>query len=243
MKSDKIRIYEESQQIVRKSNDLIRKTRYNLTATEMKIVIYLISKIVATDTEIRKVNINIKDFCALINVQTNGREYEAIKQAVRSLRNKSYWLTMPNGDELLFSWIDFSYIQKNNGNIEITLSKSLEPFLLQLRGNYTAYPFREILSLSGKHSIRLYEYLRSFMFKGYVRVSITELKKILNIETKYKDWRDLKKTVIDPSIREIRNKTFVDVSYEVIKKGRKIEELEFRVNQAMGYQTSWLDEE
>ena len=44
MKDDKIRIYEESQQIVRKSNDLIRKTRYNLTATEMKIVIYLISK-------------------------------------------------------------------------------------------------------------------------------------------------------------------------------------------------------
>ena len=117
MKDDKIRIYEESQQIVRKSNDLIRKTRYNLTATEMKIVIYLISKIVATDKEIRKVNINIKDFCALINVQTNGREYEAIKQSVRTLRDKSYWLTMPNGDELLFSWIDFSYIQKKNGNL------------------------------------------------------------------------------------------------------------------------------
>lgn len=243
MKDDKIRIYEESQQIVRKSNDLIRKTRYNLTATEMKIVIYLISKIVATDTEIRKVNINIKDFCALINVQTNGREYEAIKQSVRNLRDKSYWLTMPNGDELLFSWIDFSYIQKKNGNIEITLSKSLEPFLLQLRGNYTSYPFREILSLSGKHSIRLYEYLRSFLFKGYVRISITELKKILNIETKYKDWRDLKKTVIDPSLREIRKKTFLDVNYDVIKKGKKIEEIEFSVNEAMGYQTSWLDED
>ena len=242
MKDDKIRIYEESQQIVRKSNDLIRKTRYNLTATEMKIVIYLISKLVATDKEIRKVNINIKDFCALINVQTNGREYEAIKQSVRTLRDKSYWLTMPNGDELLFSWIDFSYIQKRNGNIEITLSKSLEPFLLQLRGNYTAYPFREILSLSGKHSIRLYEYLRSFLYKGYARVSIQELKKILNIENKYKDWRDLKKTVIDPSIHEIRMKTFLDVSYEVIKNGRKIEELEFSINEAMGYQTSWLDE-
>ncbi len=243
MKDDKIRIYEESQQIVRKSNDLIRKTRYNLTATEMKIVIYLISKIVATDTEIRKVNINIKDFCALINVQTNGREYEAIKQSVRTLRDKSYWLTMPDGDELLFSWIDFSYIQKKNGNIEITLSKSLEPFLLQLRGNYTSYPFREILSLSGKHSIRLYEYLRSFLYKGYVRISITELKKILNIETKYKDWRDLKKTVIDPSLREIRKKTFLDVNYDVIKKGKKIEEIEFSVNEAMGYQTSWLDED
>jgi plasmid replication initiation protein len=81
------------------------------------------------------------------------------------------------------------------------------------------------------------------LYKGEVIITISELKKLLGIENKYSDWRDLRKAVIEPSIAEINDKTFLHLEYEPIKQGKKIIELRIKVNEAVGYQTSWLDEE
>ena len=63
MDKEKIRLYEESQQLVVKDNLFLRQSRAQLSVVELKIIIYLISKIKADDTDITKVHINIKDFC------------------------------------------------------------------------------------------------------------------------------------------------------------------------------------
>ena len=243
MDDEKIRLYEESQQLIVKSNDLILKTHYNLTLIEMKLVSYLISKIVAEDKEIKTVQISIKDFCKLTNIEPKGRNYEQIRNSIKSLRNKSWWISLDENNEtqLLYSWLDYAIIQKNTGIIEICLSKSLTPFLIQLRSRYTKYRLAEILKLKSKASIRLFEICQSQLYRSEFIIEIDLLKKLLDISGKYEDYRDLRKRILEPSVREINDLTCLNIEYEPIKNGKKIVKLRFKVNEAMGYQLSLLD--
>lgn len=243
MDKEKIRIHEESQQLVVKSNSLIRNTRYDLSVIQQKVIIYLISKIIAEDTDLTEVVISVKDFCLLTGIEAKGNNYKQIKDSIRALKKKDWWIELDNDTEMLYSWLDYAIIKKNSGEIKIALSQSLKPFLISLRSQFTKYRLIEILHLNSRHSIRLFEYAQSFLYKGEVIITISELKKLLGIENKYSDWRDLRKAVIEPSISEINEKTFLHLEYEPIKQGKKIIELRIKVNEAVGYQTSWLDEE
>ena len=242
MNSEDIRIYEESQQLIVKSNDLILKTHYNLTLTEMKLVSYLISKIVAEDTDMKTVNISIKDFCKLVNIEPKGSNYDQIRNSIKSLKTKSWWIMLDDNTELLYSWLDFCVIKKNTGNIELALSQSLTPFLTSLKSRYTKYRLSEILKFKNRSSIRLYEIAASQLYKGVFIIEIDQFKKLLDIKDKYNDYRDLRKRIIEPSIKEINEVSCLHVEYEPIKQGKKVTHLRFKVNEAMGYQLSLLDE-
>ena len=241
MDNEKIRLYEESQQLIVKSNDLILKTHYNLTLTEMKLVSYLISKIVAEDTDMNTVNISIKNFCKLINIEPKGNNYDQVRNSIKSLKTKSWWIMLDDNTELLYSWLDYAIIKKNTGNIELCLSKSLTPFLTQLKSRYTKYRLAEILKLKSRASIRMYEILASQLYKGIFVIEIDQFKKLLDISNKYNDYRDLRKRILEPSVKEINELTCLHVEYEPIKEGKKIVKLRFKVNEAMGYQLSLLD--
>lgn len=149
---------------------------------------------------------------------------------------------LDDNTELLYSWLDYAIIKKNTGNIELCLSKSLTPFLVQLRSRYTKYSLSEILKLNSKAAIRLFEICQSQLYKGFFVIDIDQFKKLLDITDKYNDYRDLRKRIIEPSIKEINSLTCITVSYEPIKSGKKITKLRFEVNETMGYQLSLLDE-
>ena len=242
MDKEKIRIHEEGQQLVVKSNTLIRQTRYDLSVIQQKIIIYLISKIVAEDNELNEVVMSVKDFCLLTGIEPKGNNYKQIKDSIRALKKKDWWIDIDENTEMLYSWLDYAIIAKNSGTIKIALSQSLKPFLIQLRTQFTKYRLIEILHLNSRHSIRLFELLQSYLYKGEYITSINDLKILLGIETKYKDWRDLRKAVIDPSIKEINDNTYLHIEYEPIKNGKRIEEIRFSVNEAVGFQISLFDE-
>lgn len=234
-KEKQIKINEERKELVVKSNDLITKTRYNLSVVEQKIVIYLISKIVAEDKDLKTVKFNIVDYCELTGIRKGGRGYQLVKDSIRSLRNKSWWIPTENS-EILFSWIDSAEIRKKSGEIEITLSESLKPFLLQLKGNFTKYELINILVLHSKYSIMLYEWFKSCLWLGKLEIDIESFRDKLSLNDKYKEYRDLKKYVINPSINEITKYTDLNIEYIPIKYGRKIDRLSFRISEKEGYQ-------
>ena len=73
-------IREARNELVVKHNDLLRKSRYTLSANEQKIIIYLVSKINADDKELKEIEINILDFCKVIGIEINGDAYNRVKE-------------------------------------------------------------------------------------------------------------------------------------------------------------------
>lgn len=212
---------------VRKSNDLIQHSRFDLSLNQQKIVLYLISQISPYDKEFKTYQFSIPEFCRVCGIEASGNNYTELKKHLRAVSDKSAWIDSPTNpnQEILFRWIDTANLTKDSGILEIRLSEALKPFLLQLRENYTQYDLIFTLSFKCKYSIRLYELIKSIHFderKPYIKIySLDEIKVLLGAE-KYQRYQHLKEKVLNPSINEINKNTDKNISFIPLKQGKKV---------------------
>lgn len=212
-----------------KHNDLIRKSRFSLSAQEQKIVLYIISKIKPTDTELSEQEFSIMDFCKACGIDhDNGQNYRDIKSTIKGLRDKSIWITLEDGTETTVSWVNKVFINKQSGIIRVKLDDDMKPYLLQLKGTFTQYELLYTLAMKSQYSIKLYELLKSYEFKHSKEFDIDELKKLLIAEN-YDRFPDFKRKVLDIAMREIESFSDLVVSYEIKKEGRRYASLVFSI--------------
>jgi hypothetical protein len=92
-----------------------------------------------------------------------------------------------------------------------------------------------MLKLSGKYAVTLYEILEGFANRrdGQCRVTIEELRVWLKVpEGSYKTWKDLRKWVIDPAIKQINDDPIgagFSIEYTPVRKGRSYHEIVFQL--------------
>ena len=173
--------------LVVKSNALIQKTRYNLSTQEQKIILYLISRIQPTDTELQYYTFDIKDLCRICGIECIGQNYQNFKESIQSLRDKSFWVETET-KLLLLSWLQEVEINKQETQVRLRLDDRLKPYLLSIGDNFTKYQLENTLLLKSKYSIRLYEFFVSRAFRGYFEIGLGELKETLEI-TGYDDYK------------------------------------------------------
>lgn len=231
------KLHKERDALVVKSNILLKDVRYKLTATEQKIIIYLISKILKDDKDFKHIRMGIRDYCNLANIKHGGQTYKQVKESIETLSDKSWWIKHERGQRL-FRWIDTADLE-HEGYVDIVLSESLRPYLLELRESFTKYELINVLVLKSKHSIRLYELFRSNLFLHVWTVSLEELKDILELTDKYSEYKDLRRYVIDPSLKEINKFTDINVTYETVKHNRVVTDLIFNIEEKSGWQMTW----
>ena len=235
----KIQINKDRNNLVIQSNKLIRDVRtlrYGLSNQEQRIVVYIISKLCVDDKdELKKVKFNISHYLDVCGIQKSGREYERVKQSIKSLRDKSYWIKDDNGDELLFAWIDTAKINKNK-TVELVISEALRPYLKNLSKSFTAYQLINALCLRQKYSLRLYELCKSYLWLGKWETSVDNFREIMLIGNKYELFKEMKRNVIDNSIAEINKYTDINIKYETIRKGRYIDSIIFYISEKKGVQ-------
>lgn len=233
---DKKDILDVRNSLIVQENTLLRKTRFSLSTVEMKILIFAISKIKAEDTELNTIEIELKEFFEVVGIEPIGSAYNYTKSIIKKLSDKSYWLKTDKDTEVLFRWISEAEIKKRDGTIKLKLGKQLEPFLVELRKNFTSYNLINILPLRSSYSIRLYQLFKSYCWLSYWEVSIEELKDILDVKNKYSNYRDFKNKIIYKSIEQINELTDLDIEIEEIKTGRQITHLYFKIYEKQGAQ-------
>lgn len=221
--------------LVVKDNRIIRNVRYSLSAQEQKLIIYAISKVVAEDKELKKITFKLNDYFNIVGSTNSGKDYQRVKATIRELRNKSWWIK--DGDkEVLFAWLDTARVNPKTREIELTLSESLKPYLIDLRQNFTKYELINVLCLRSKYSIRLYEIYKSYLWLSRWEVSLDEFREIIDVKDRYLDFTEFKRNVINPSIKEINKYTDLTISMETLKSGRNIDKLIFNIVEKKGTQ-------
>ena len=220
---DKKRNYE-----IVKHNDLIQKSKYDLSTQEQKIILYLISKIKPGDEDFGFQEFEIKEFCKVCGIDDdNGGNYAALKKAVIDLSNKGFWVKV-NTEYVSMRWIEKTRINTRSGIIKIKLDNDMKPYLLELKKHFTSYNLFYILAMKGKYSIRLYELLKSYEALGGCTFEIERLKTSLGA-SKYNAIADFRVWVVDAAIREINAFSDVSVTYELVKQGRKYHSIDFSI--------------
>ena len=212
-----------------KSNDLIQRSRYQLSTQEQKIILYLISKIKPDDDDFKLYDFQIKDFCEVCGIdETNGQNYANLKITIKNLADKSVWVTLNDGRETVVRWIERPYIDKKCGKIQIKLDDLMKPYLLELQKQFTKYNLYFILAMKSKYSLRIYEILKSYENMGCCEYDIEQLKKMIFAE-QYTQISDFRKKVINIAVQEINDFGDVSVKYNFIKQGRAFNKIQFLI--------------
>lgn len=222
---------------VAQSNDLIQNARYSiernagdsLTSLEQKFFLYVVSKIKPDDKAVDKIVISIAEFCRVIGQDpTEGDNYKRVKKAITKLKMRSLWLyDRKNETDTTVDYIQKAIMKRGSGTVEIILDKDLKPFLMNLSRNFTMFSLRNVLAMKSKYSISLYQILKSHYFKGPIyETTIEDLKENLDAAS-YTDFRNLKRVVLTPAIKEINDYSDLKVSIEYIKTGRTYTKLKF----------------
>lgn len=217
---------------VRKSNELIQKSRFKLSLQQQRVMLYLISKIGYNDDEFKEYEFNIPEFCRVCGIPI-GSNYVDLKAAIKDISDKSMWAYISEDTETLLRWIEKPYINRDCGTIRIRLDRDMKPFLLELKSHYTSYELIYTLMFSSKYAIRLYEVCRSHLYdkrKTFKYVyGLDELRQLLDCEN-YTDFRDFRRRVLDVAINDINENSDMNVSYNKKTQGRKVIGLEFVIS-------------
>lgn len=219
--------------IVSQDNSLIGARHSNTTETEAKLIAVMISTVEKNDDKFEKQRISVADFCELMGIKKP--EYRHIKSAVEKLIGKSVAVEQiqENGRSKWIGRTWFSEIIYTDGEgvIEYTFSPSMEPYLLDLK-EFTRYHLSNILSLKSSYSIRLYELSKQHQNKKIKTFSLEleELRKKIGATQKsYDAFGSFKQKILTPALQEIKNTTDIVVTYEEIKRGRKVVAIKFLI--------------
>lgn len=256
--NEKKEILKAREYIVKKSNQMVQKSRYNFSVQEQKTIAYICSKIKQTNYTDKSLSpfqleyeFSISDYCKVCGIQSDGgRQYEEMKSTLKGLSDKSMWLQQENGSEVLVRWLAKAITDKGDGKVIIKIDEDLAPYLFDLKSRFLSYGLKNILNMKSQYSIRLYELLKSyhdlkigqtdhrdpFEKKKNPKMitwilDLDELKRLLMVENQksYNNFAEFKRRVLEPAEKEINELTDINISYEPIHKGKKVVKIQFSI--------------
>ena len=225
-------------QFVAKSNELITRSIYSFNAEELQIVDYATSKIGPNDTADTWYNFTVTDYCRANGITMDGgRVYNMLKDTMKRLRDKSWYIKTDKGKYTTISWFNKVTVNEDSGLIEYRFDEDVHPYLFYLTKNYSTYRVGEVLCFKSKYSIALYQELLSCIYKyglnekieKVVMITVEQLKEKLDAKN-YGRYQDFKRRVLQTAIEEINlYSEQMKVAYEETKIGRKVTAISFLI--------------
>jgi plasmid replication initiation protein len=222
---EKSTLSDNRQQLVVKSNDLIQRTRYDLSLQEQKIVLYVISKIKPTDEELKEYSFTMRELCEMCGIEAIGQNFENMWQSIIALNDKTIEFE-DNRYRANPRWIEMPIMDKQTREIRIRFHPLLRPYLIALHENFTQYELSSILVMRSRYSVRMYELLKSYAYLNEITFGLEELKEKLQT-TGYSDYKNFRVRVLEKAIEEINEHTDIRVEFKPIRTSRVITHLRF----------------
>lgn len=209
--------------IVVQSNSLING-KYELTDIQQKLILLAISQVDSkNDTKFNRYSCTVSELEKLLNVKINHKQF---RESCEDLFKKPIRILNQKGWEL-YSWFQsIKYIDAES-RFEFRISDDLIPYLLQLKENFTKLELKQAIQFDGKYTTRFYQFAMQVknQEKKEVKFLLADLYKLLQLPKSLRVYKDFRIYVLEPSIKEINQKTDIKISYEPIKKGRAYAEI------------------
>ena len=115
---------------------------------------------------------------------------------------------------------------KEEQTVSIKVNEDFAFLLNNLVKRFTQFELKEFINLKSNYSKEIYRRLKQFKSTGFWKIKMDNFKELMNIPPKYR-MSDIDKYVLKISKNELEN-YFDNFKIIKLKKGRKIEALEFR---------------
>ena len=220
--------------LIRKSNDLV-EGKYRFDIWEMRVFTKMLTLIHKDDEEFKEYRIFLKDVITDFGIEKDKNAYRFIKQGAEKLTKKEIRIVRDTdeGEKEFLTHIAVgmdSFTNLSEGRyIDISFHPKMKPFLLQLQEQFLMYDIQNIMKLQSSFSIRIYELLKQYESIGKRRITITELKEMLDVVDKYKLYGHFKDRVILKAKADLEEFTDIKITFIEEKKGRSVYAIVFTI--------------
>ena len=221
--------------VIFQHNNLV-EARYSLTLQEKRLILWLISKIRPEEENFKKHELSVQEFMNLLELKGNSN-YKELQKVTLGLMKKVLVIKRPEERTLTqVNWINYAHYEEGTGKIQLAFSDVMKPFLLHLKGQFTAIEVTDLMQFKSIHAIRIYELLKQYETIGERVLSIEEIKQCCGIIGKLKQYIEFERYLLLIAQREIDAKSDISFEFERIKRGRKIVAIKFIINNNKSYE-------
>lgn len=216
-----------------RQHNAITTARYEMTAIEMDISFFLLSKLRADDHPGTKYQISVKEL-----QEVTGRQWHhgQFLEATSALRSREY-VFEDNKTVLQVGLLASALHRKGEGIIELEISERIRPYLIDLKNNFTSFQLHAAFKLPSKWAKRIYQIASQWKDIGESKpYAIDDLKVILHLKDpknkekeQYSSISLFKKNVLDIAVEQINKFTDLQISYVLTKKGRSFTHIRFYI--------------
>jgi hypothetical protein len=132
----------------------------------------------------------------------------------------------------MFDRVDYIH---GTGIIEIQFTRTIQPYLFDLKSTFTSFQLYSALRLNSKHAKRIYALCSQWKDKEQTpKYAIEDLKRNIGLindkgEEEYTEITMFKKRVLDEAVKQINEHTDLKIGYTLEKKGRSFKNVTFTI--------------
>jgi len=193
--------------------------------SELRFLAFCLAKLNGKEARNRVISGRVADLCEIFPMD-RASAYGIIREVMLSIAVKPAEFSI-NGEMHLCHWFSSVTYAKDAGEFTFRISPEMEPFLMELAGNFTMYRLADVYRFSSASTWKLYENLAKWRAAGKWSVDLDELRLLLGVAGKYPIWDDFRKWVIAPALEQINAQSDLTVEYEPTKRGRRFTGLSF----------------
>lgn len=213
------------------SNDLIQLSKWNLNAVPLKVFKALVSCIdTKNPPKDNTVTITKQELFRCVGSSKN-ESYDYLKQQVKSLQSTIVSIPSKDGGISTISLVPTVEWPREDSDkpIECTFHSKVMPHLIEMHELFLQYDVSSLKNFKSKYGLILYEYLLAEARKEQSKyddpkyiysISIEDLRRLTDTEKKFKEFKDLKKRVIEAGINDI-NDAGVEFLVKATNNGRR----------------------
>jgi plasmid replication initiation protein len=218
------------------SNSIV-SAAHALNLSEKRIVSAGLAKLdsMAKKAPTRPIRITAMEFAECFGIDETTA-YEQLHRGAKSLYRRSIRraIDTPYGRKFEdIRWIDRALYHRGEGFVEMNFTAHIGPYLMALEKRFTTYKLEQTRALRSIHSWRLFENLKRWETTGKWIVEIEDFHHAMEATPSYRsNFAQLRKWVIEPAVRELREVNGLDIIWTCHKTGRKVTRLVFLFERA-----------
>ena len=155
--------------------------------------------------------------------------YKQLEVASKNLLNRSFSYINERGKRVGVTWVIRAIYE--DGYISVCFPDEVLTMLKAFDASnpFTKYKKENVLLLKGEYSIDLYHIAKKYEGMSTFQITLEDYKLELGLPKSYNRINNLKARALEPAIKEINEKTDINITYENIKRGRTVIGLKFTV--------------
>lgn len=196
-----------------------------LDLMELRLIAFCISHIKLDDDSFGFIEARSLDIANIFEIPSD-RVYGLIKDLIKRINQKPAEFE-DKGDDVISFWFTTLRYSKGNGSFKFKFNDDLKEYLLSLRDNFTAYRLKDVYQFRAASTWHIYEFIHQHKGLKSISVELDKFKALTGMSGLYPRFNNFKYRILDPAIAEINAYSDIEIQYDLIKKGIKVEKIKF----------------